>query len=102
MVGSSCIEIVAILLVSAVATAVTRADSVTVRGTEPPHLPLIFDGGLEGEYPLLHHVLFCGGERICVLWCGSGSRLAGCGSCEVVQGGRDPQILFCGGGGEMV
>ena len=74
----------------------------TLRGAEPPHLLLIFDDGLEGEDPLLNHALLFGGERICVLWCGSGSGLNGCGIREVVQGGSDPHLLFHGGGGELV
>ena len=35
-----------ILIVGAVAAAVARAESMTVRGSEPPHLPLVFYGGL--------------------------------------------------------
>ena len=91
----------AILLVSAVAAVMARADSVTMHGAEPPNPPHVFDGGLEGEDPLLHHALFCGGERVCVLWCGSGIRLSGCGGHEVSQGGRDPCVLFRGGGGNL-
>ena len=66
-----------ILFVSAVAAVVAHVDAMTVRGAEPLYLPLIFDGRLKYEDPLLYHVLLCGGERIGVPWCGSGSRLAG-------------------------
>ena len=90
------------LLVSAVATIVARMDAVTVHGSDPPHLPLIFDGRLEDEYPLLYHKIFGGGERIGVLWHGSGSRLAGRGSRKVVQCGLDICVLLRGGGYEMV
>ena len=92
----------AILLVSAVAAIVARADAVTVRGVETPHLPLIFDGGLEDEGPLLHHTLSSGGERIGVLWRRSGIRISRYCGCEVVQGGLDICILLCGGGGYLV
>ena len=79
-----------------------RADSMTVRGAEPPDLPFIFDGVLEDENPLLRHALFGGGGRIGVPWRGYGSRLAGCGSRKVVQGGLHFHVLLRGGGGELV
>ena len=91
-----------ILLFNTVAAVVDRADAVTMRGAEPSHLPLFFDGGLEDEDPLLHHTLFSGGERIGVLWRGSGSRLDGCVGREVVQGGLDLRVLLRGGGVELV
>ena len=102
MVGTGFIDIAAILLVIAVAADVARADVVTIRGAEPPHLPLIFDAGLEGKDPLLQHALFYGRERTCGLWCGLGSGIYVCGGCKVVQGGRDPCVFFRGVGGKLI
>ena len=91
-----------ILLISAVAAVATRTDVGTVHGAYPPDLSFIFDGGLEDEYPLLHHTLFGEGERVSFPWCGSGSRIAGYGDREVVQGGLDLRVLLRGGGSELV
>ena len=68
-------------------TFVARAETVPLRGTDPPNHPLVFVGGLEQFYFLLQHAIFGEEERRGLPGSGSGVGM-------VITGGAVGRKIF--------